>query len=318
MKVILIGHTIGIKRCFEALTESKHEIVAVFTHERKLHEPDLQLFDIRKEHFMDYSWDVFNTESEFQAPLFEYVSLDDSITIDLLAKLQADALVTVGCRDILKSSLIEKFKFAINLHPFNLPFFRGAGIDSWMILMAAENQKQQATCHFIAKGIDKGDIICTAPYWIFPSDRPIDIFKRRIDLLGNLLLHALNNLELPGFKPTQQDDSQSSYYPRLNTMRDGKIDFINWSGDEINRFIRAFSYPYHGAWAFYNDQQLHILDAVFTRVDYVHPFSYGLAFRKVDNELFVYVKNGIISITAIEFESKPLSISSIKLGRKFK
>ena len=317
MKIILVGHTVGIKRCFEALEGSHHTIVGVFTHARHLHEADLALFEIRKNHFEDYAWDVFRTPEEFRVPLFEYASLDDPETIQQMTDLNAEVLATVGCRDILKQSLIDRFTFAINLHPFYLPYFRGAGIDSWMILMAAEHQIQQATCHYIAKGIDSGDIICTSPYNVFPTDRPIDIFKRRIDLLGNLLLQGLENLYSPDFKATPQDATHSSYFPRLNTLRDGKIDFVNWSGDEIVRFIRAFSYPYLGAWALYNDQQLHLLDATFSPSSNIHPFASGLAFRKNNNQLLVFVQDGILTIHAIEYQSKPLAISSLKLGKKF-
>lgn len=317
MRIILIGHTVGIKRCFEALQGTEHSIVAVFTHERPLHEPDLHLFEVRKQHFAEYAWDVFQTETEFLTPLFEYTSLDDASTIALMKSFNADVLATVGCRDILKQTLIDQFRFAINLHPFYLPYFRGAGIDSWMILMAAENQTQQATCHFIAKGIDSGDIICTAPYQVLPSDLPIDIFKRRIDLLGKLLLQGLRLLANPDFKATPQNASVSSYFPRLNTRRDGKIDFINWTGEEIVRFIRAFSYPYLGAWALYNDQQLHVLSASFSPSTNIHPFAFGLAFRKSDSQLLVFVRGGILAIHAIEYQSQPLTISTLKLGRKF-
>ena len=72
MKIILVGHTVGIKRCFEALEGSHHTIVGVFTHARHLHESDLALFEIRKNHFEDYAWDVFRTPEEFRVPLFEY------------------------------------------------------------------------------------------------------------------------------------------------------------------------------------------------------------------------------------------------------
>jgi len=314
MKLIIIGHTVGVKRCIEALRSTEHSILAIFTHEHKLHLPDLALFDQRSDLFGEYAYDVFKATADFGVPVFEYQNLTDQSEIDRIQAFKPDVIVTVGCREILKPQFIASFPLCINLHPFYLPYFRGAGIDSWMILQGVEGKNQFATCHYIDKGIDSGNIICRLPYTIEQDDTPLDIFKKRIDLLGQLLINALVELKTPGFIGEAQIHSESRYFPRLNTMRDGQIDFGTWSGDEIIRFVRAFSYPYPGAWITFSGTKIHILKAVFHAQAGVHPFSHGLVFRKEPTGFWVFAKGGFIEATEVEIEGNTLSV--IQLGKR--
>ncbi|MFM1931385.1 MAG: hypothetical protein RL226_688 [Bacteroidota bacterium] len=315
MKIVIIGHSIGVKRCIDSVLTTTHQVVALFTHPRKDHQRDLELYARRSDLFGEYGYDVFHLPNDYGIPVFEYHDLTDQSEIDRIAAFNPDVIVTVGCRDILKPVFIEQFKFVINVHPYYLPYFRGAGIDSWMILQGYSGTTQQATCHFISPRIDAGDVIDTAPYVIPQDALPIDIFKIRIDTLGSLLVRSLDKLTSSDGNYQSQQEEVSHYYPRLNTMRDGRIDFTNWNGAEIELFIRAFSFPYEGAWAMYGEQRFHFHHATFIPTDGVHPFSYGLIFRKDENAIYVFVKGGVLTIRTIECDQTALSPRKIKLGK---
>lgn len=315
MRIVIIGHTVGVKRCIEAVAESTHEIVAVFTHPKSDHQPDLDIFRKRAKQFGKYAFDVFDVESEFGIPLREYQDLSQDADLQSIKSFSPDIIVTVGCRDILKPNFIESFQYVINLHPFNLPVFRGAGIDSWMILQDCSGSRQKATCHYINPRIDAGNIIHTLEYEIGVSDTPLDIFKTRVNLVGKLLQSALVKLSNGPYEGISQDEAVSRYYPRLNTHRDGQLDFQNWAGDELALFVRAFSYPYDGAWIMIGERRIHFLRAEFIPEAGNHPFSFGLVYRRSDEQLWIVVKGGSLIVSEIEENGQRISPKAIKIGK---
>lgn len=315
MRIVIIGHTVGVKRCIEAVSDTEHEIVAVFTHPKAQHQPDLDIFKRRAEHFGEFAFDVFDVEKYFGIPLHEYDDLSQGADLEAIKRFSPDIVVTVGCRDILKANFIENFPHVINLHPFNLPVFRGAGIDSWMILQDCSGSLQKATCHYINPRIDAGNIIHTLEYEIGDFDTPLDIFKKRINLLGKLLVSALIKLSNGPYEGLQQDESISRYYPRLNTHRDGRLDFQNWAGDELAVFVRAFSYPYDGAWVTIDQRKIHFLRAEFYPEAGNHPFSFGLVYRRSEEQLWIAVKGGSLVVSEIEESGSRISPKTIKIGK---
>ncbi|MGB0423664.1 MAG: methionyl-tRNA formyltransferase, partial [Flavobacteriales bacterium] len=285
MRIVFIGHSVAVKKCIQKLESTSHEVVALFTHPREDHQRDLEIYDQRRDLFGDYGYDVFQLHQDFQIPVHEYDNLSDEKWISEIKKYTPDLICTIGCRDILTSEFIRSFNKVINLHPYHLPFFRGAGIDTWMILQGQSGKEQRATCHFITPRIDAGQIIATAPYLIPEEARPIDIFKVRMDTLGGLLISALDALDNGSNDFKDQQESDSVYYPRLRTMRDGRILFNQWGGKEIALFIRAFSYPYEGAWCEVDKEMYHFHSCDFIPHDDVHPFALGIISRKSEKEI---------------------------------
>jgi len=311
MKIVLVGHTVGIRRCIEACQGSSHSIVAVFTHPRSEHTADLALFEKRKDIFGDLAYNVFDTPAQFGIPVEEYPNLSDDSEIHRVKAYAPDMIVTVGCREILSANFIAAFPKVINLHPFYLPVFRGAGIDSWMILQGASGTEQYATAHFVRPKLDAGEIITTLPYRIPEEALPIDIFRVRINLLGELLKRALTALENPSFTGEIQNEQISRYYPRLNTMLNGHIRIREWTGSEIELFIRAFSYPYPGSFAFLAGSRVHLLRSKFESEENVHPYSIGLIYRKSAGAFSFFVRGGSIHVSEFELENPE---TKIRLG----
>ncbi len=316
MKIAFIGHSVAVKNCIEILQGTPHEVVAIFTHPREGHLRDLAIYEERKELFGDYAYDVFNASDDYGIPVIEYQDLSEQSEIDRLRKYAPDAVVTIGCRDILKANFIEQFEHVFNLHPYYLPYFRGAGIDSWLILQGQSPSTQYATCHFISPKIDAGKVIATLPYLVPEHAKPIDIFKVRMDTLGPLLVKALENITSARPSYTEQDESQSMYYPRLNTLRDGKIDFYQWSGEEISLFIRAFSYPYEGAWFLLNGEKIHVHECAFTPNKNNHPYSVGLIVRKDATGISILVKDGLLRVSELMKNGQALEPKKIKIGKR--
>jgi len=309
MRFIFVGHTVGVKLCIESIkSTSSHEVAAVFTHKKELHQYDLSLFELHKELWGKYAYNVFNVTKDYNIPVIEYDDINSSASIELFKKYQADCIVTIGCRDIFKTELIQSISYCINLHPFDIPHWRGGGIDSWMILNGAWGSTQYATSHFISEKLDSGNIICKKSYTIDKDSYPLDIFKKRIGILGDLLMESIPKLE-SGFKGETQEHSS-----KLFTPRDGKIN-LNWKGEEILKFIYAFGYPYPGAFLDYEGAKISILEAEFVKKAHIHPFSTGLVFRSSKKSFHFFVEEGEIFVKKWSAENIDLKI---KLGKFLK
>ena len=104
------------------------------------------------------------------------------------------------------------------------------------------------------------------------------------------------------------------YWPRLNADQDGKIDW-SWSVKDVVLFIKAFSYPFNGAFSFVNKNKIKIFDANFSTKKKFHPFQNGLIFRENKYEIFVAHNSGYITLKKKNLKSK---IKQKKyLGKRF-
>ena len=129
------------------------------------------------------------------------------------------------------------------MHFGSLPLYRGAGGFSWQILH--NHDKLCAHIHQLVEKTDAGPIvlsICASLSVVNPiletstiflslwQDSIVDSFAKRLCFDTTLSLD-------------QQDEFNAIYFPRLNTSKDGLIDF-RLKYLHLERFIRAFSPPY--------------------------------------------------------------------------
>ena len=93
----------------------------------------------------------------------------------------------------------------------------------------------------------------------------------------------------------KKQNSQDFYWPRLNSDTDGKINW-NWNVKDIALFIKAFSHPYNGSFAFINDTKIRIFNAKEIKKKKFHPYQNGIVFRENTNKIFVANFSGYIEI----------------------
>ncbi|MFC1821071.1 hypothetical protein ACFL9T_00050 [Thermodesulfobacteriota bacterium] len=225
--------------------------------------------------------------------------------------------ISSGAAWIFKPEFIDRFKGRLlNSHGSRLPQDRGAGDFSWRIM------RREPICavllHKIDSGIDTGDIIKYEEY-IFPSCRkPIDYqeYSRKKYLL--FLDEFINEiLEGKNFNCIKQQDSFSTYFPRLNTDTHGFINW-DWTVEEIESFICAFDEPYKGASTFINDKRIWLKECYLTESDGMfHPFQSGIIYRITDYGLFVAARGGSIVIKKVEDEKGNSMLEEIELGSRF-
>lgn len=196
--------------------------------------------------------------------------------------------ISISYRHILKNSEIKKFNGRlINLHGTLLPSNRGGGGQSWRVMRGLEMPGY--TIHLLTSKLDAGDILKQE------STEENNLKQKMIDGTSDFLKSVLKGKD---FKLITQDESKSTYWPRLNTKIHGFIDW-SWSTNEIINFIKAFS-EYGGASTFINKKLIRIKKAhLVLDQKYFHPFQYGIIIRK-NKGVIIATKNGELLIENIQ------------------
>lgn len=316
MKVGFLGRSIGIKKCIEKLLKNNYEIVFIVTEPSENHQKDNEIYKKQLKRGLYES--IFEIAKSYKLPLRETYNVNEKETIEWVKSFNADIIVSAGCRSIIRKNFLEECgAVVLNLHTAPLPKYRGRASDSWMILN--DEKTAHGVCHFVDEGIDSGDILAREPFEIPEGCYPIDIFEKRMSIIGDLLLNALRNLSDPEFRPVKQLDSDVTYFPGLNTERDGWID---WTQDaaSIERHVRAFGNPYAGAHTFYKEERIVVLRGyVDNSPPVLHPRTTGLIFGYDGNGgMRVATGNGVYIVSQIQNNGRVATAQeALRLGSYF-
>ena len=204
---------------------------------------------------------------------------------------------SIGSPFIIKQDLIDLYKGrVINSHGAPLPKYRGGGGLSWRMLAGCNIGV--VLYHLVSPVIDNGKILYQRKY-VFPMN--VYEIKDWLDILENEetralidFLSCLKNGEF--FSVLDQKESESSYFPRLDSSVHGYINF-EWDGEYIERFIKAFSNPYSGAMTYVNGFPVRILNAKYSSKElYDHPFFNGLVIRIINDNYYICVEGGVLEV----------------------
>jgi methionyl-tRNA formyltransferase len=115
-------------------------------------------------------------------------------------KLEADWLINVNSSLLLPDHILDQFPGrALNLHNGQLPEYAGRHVHQWAIRDGRD--ESAATIHFMASGVDTGDIVCTKAFDISPDDTGLSVFKKSfevgVEAFADVLLSIFSGQPLP-------------------------------------------------------------------------------------------------------------------------
>ena len=183
-----------------------------------------------------------------------------------------------------------------------LPQYRGGAHYTWQIL--AGNKIGACNLQIIYGGeqtFHKGEIIKRQDYF-FPASarKPKDYFstaiKEELDFLNKFFDEIFENKQFP---TKTLDESFSSYYPFLNTLKHGWIDW-SWNISELDRFISAFDDPYSGASTYLGGSRVFLKDCQEEPSEpEFHPFHAGLIYRCSPSGVVIAARGGALLVRQI-------------------
>lgn len=288
MKIIYAGTPDFAVPALEALLQSEHEVIAVYT------QPDRPAGRGRK---LQQS-PVKGCALVHDIPVYQPHSFKELVDLEQLIELGADLMVVAAYGLILPASILNAPRLGcVNIHGSILPRWRGAAPIQRAIL---ENDSSTGvTIMQMDVGLDTGDMISKQVVPIDPSWTSFDLHEQLKQLGADLLISTLPMIESGQVQTEPQNESLANYATKLSKA-EAKIDW-HGSAEQIAREVKAFI-PWPVSYAHLDGKLVRIwqvsLDTIRT------PGEPGDVLDHNKEGIYVSCAEGVLCIEELQFEGK--------------
>lgn len=236
MKIIFAGTPEFAKIALQALLNTSHEIVAVYT------QPDRKAGRGQK---LTAS-PVKQLALEHQIPVYQPLHLKSSSEEGIsaqqqLQQLNADVMVVCAYGLILPQAVLDMPKYGcLNIHASLLPRWRGASPIQRAIQMG--DTETGITIMQMAKGLDTGDMLHKITCTIDEQDNTATLHDKLAELGAKAIVDVLENEQVLQHYQAQreiQDENLTCYAEKISKA-EAKIDWQQ-SARQLDLLIRAFN-----------------------------------------------------------------------------
>ena len=247
LRIIFAGTPDFAARHLQALLNSEHEVVAVYSQPDRPAGRGQQL----------QASPVKQLAVQHDIPVYQPKSLKKAKAQAELAALNADLMVVVAYGLILPAVVLSTPKLGcINVHGSILPRWRGAA-PIQRALWAGDAQTG-VTIMQMDEGLDTGAMLSIATLPISQGDTSASLYEKLAEIGPKALLDALQDLPALQQKAVEQDNSQANYAEKLS-KEEAQLDFTK-PAVALEREIRAFN-PWPVSYLQLGNQQLKIWQA---------------------------------------------------------
>ncbi len=228
LKIIFAGTPEFAAVALEALIDSPHQIVAVYTQPDRPAGRGRQLKPSA----------VKALAQQHGIPVEQPVSLRTTAAADTLASYQADLMVVAAYGLILPKTILTTPKLGcLNIHASLLPRWRGAAPIQRAIL--AGDAQTGITIMQMDEGLDTGAMLLKQSLPIDAAINAGELHDQLAKLGASALLETIELIQRQRVHAEQQDNNQATYAKKLEK----EAAWINWTqrAGEIDRQIRAFN-----------------------------------------------------------------------------
>ena len=230
MKIVFMGTPDFAVPCLRTLTESGHEIAAVFTQPDKPKGRGYKLIPTP----------VKAAAEEYGIPVYQPLSLrkgdDAEEAMKTLRDIAPELIVVTAYGQILPKEVLELPKHGcVNIHASLLPKYRGAAPINWVILNG--EKETGVTSMQMSEGLDTGDMLIKKSTEIGENETYEELYARLSDMGGEVLAETIKAIESGDLHPEVQDDSLSCYSPMIRKEMSA-LDFSKSAAD-IHNTIRG-------------------------------------------------------------------------------
>lgn len=302
MKIIFAGTPEFAAVHLQALIDSEHEILAVYT------QPDRPSGRGKK---LTPS-PVKALALQHALPVVQVASLKSEEAQAELASYGAELMVVVAYGLLLPKAVLDiPPRGCINVHGSILPRWRGAAPIQRAV--EAGDTESGVTIMQMDVGLDTGDMLLKAHCPILPTDTASDLHDRLADIGPPALLECMALMAKDALEPEQQDDSQSNYAKKL--LKEEAL--IQWSepSQVLSARIRAFN-PFPICYSNIDEQRI--------RIHYAQTLAApNKAANAVPGEIIASSKEGldvatgqgVLRITRMQLAGKkPMSVTELVNG----
>ena len=215
---------------------------------------------------------------------------------ELILKLEnkkSNILLSINYLFLLENKIFRLFEYPINIHGSLLPKYRGRTPHVWAII---NNESETGiTAHFIEEGCDEGDIVIQELIKIedhYTGADLLNVFQNEYPKIIKRILELINKNQIIRIP---QDSQFATIFPKREPD-DGLLNW-NWQKERINNWVRALSYPYPGAYTYFNNEKIIIDEISFSNLGFDSSLENGtIIYINKNNLPVVKVQNGAIEI----------------------
>ncbi len=226
MRIVFMGTPDFAVDCLEALVNSTHDVVAVFS------QPDKP--QGRKQIMTPPEVKV--CAEKYGIPVYQPATLKDGSSTALLKELNPDLIVVVAYGKLIPQEILDIPKFGcVNVHGSILPKLRGAAPIQWAVING--EKVTGVTTMQLDAGLDTGDILLVKETEIGENETSGELFDRLKILGAEVLMETIDAMLKGELNPIKQDDSKATYASMLNKS----ISPVDWSKSafEVHNHIRG-------------------------------------------------------------------------------
>ncbi|MCX4510904.1 methionyl-tRNA formyltransferase [Streptomyces sp. NBC_01619] len=254
MRVVMFGYQTWGHRTLQALLDSEHEVVSVVTHPKS-------------DHAYEKIWDdsVADLAEKHGVPVLLRNRPGDDELLRVLRDVAPDIIVANNWRTWLPPEIFDLPPHGtLNVHDSLLPAYAGFSPLIWALING--EKEVGVTAHRMDADLDMGDIVLQRSVPVGPRDTATDLFHRTVDLIGPIVVDALERIESGTAVWTPQDRSRASFFHK-RSIEDSRIDW-SWPAEDLERFVRAQSDPYPNAFTHHRGERIRIVSAAVSQGRY--------------------------------------------------
>lgn len=253
MRTVFFGANDLGYQCCERLLERGENLVGLFTIPREFrisYSPDAPVTNVLFRDFHELG-------SRYRIPVVDVTGKMASHT-DAVRELKPDLIVVIGWYYMIPRTIRElASKGCVGIHASLLPLYRGGAPLVWAMING-EREAGVTLFHF-ADGVDDGDVIAQKSFPIEATDTIRELLGKATRASVEIAEEYVPRIAAGTALRTPQDHSRATVVPQRNPA-DGLIDW-SWDAERIDRFIRAQTRPYPGAYTVIGDKRVTIWSA---------------------------------------------------------
>lgn len=244
LRIIFAGTPEFAAIALEALSLTRHEIVAVYTQPDRAAGRGLKITESP----------VKSLAFKLNIPVFQPASLKGEHEQNALRKFNADVMVVAAYGLILPKAVLTIPRYGcLNIHASLLPRWRGAAPIHRAIM--AGDKTSGVTIMQMAEGLDTGDMLVKHAYTLTAEETSQTLHDQLAKMGAESIVEALELLAAGKLTPEKQDDTLTTYAKKI-TKEEALIDWHD-TAENIERKIRAFT-PWPGAHTMWDGKLLRI------------------------------------------------------------
>jgi len=288
LRIIYAGTPDFAVPALQALIQSKHDVIAVYT------QPDRPAGRGRKLQFGPVKQVAVDAGITVEQP----VSLKENDAQKVLADFNADVMVVAAYGLILPQAVLDMPRYGcLNIHGSLLPRWRGAAPIHRAI--QAGDTETGVTIMQMAAGLDTGDMLLKVICPITAEDTGQTIHDRLANDGADALLKVLEQIQQGNLDHEVQDDAFTTYAHKLNKA-EAQIDWTQ-SAKRIDQTIRAFN-PWPVAFTLYNNKPLRLFMSKVE--DKQTQQTAGTVISEFPDGICVATGDGVLSFSRLQLPGK--------------